>query len=367
MSSRAPWRRRLKNGLALSRGDPDPLSYRLPSLSADRPIVQSAAIRSPYVIRTPGLVRVAVSRAAPGTDGLDDAHALTSEYSRADLLRLERFAAAPFLEYIIPPDIYAPGWRSRSVLPLLELAPSSPPPSSPGADRSVESRPPTENGQPCAWQVPIGPRRVPGRPVTDLASLPAEVQVGINVKRREVAVGLVDESFCPLPAASPPVATFTTAKERRAMPPAPLPSGDIRSGDRLVRATERLTLSQTATAVEPLLSAQPVSKDALSPTRRLIHGALGIPRSRKDPSAPEVIAASPSTPVGKAISKAVPLLTPETSPEATARRPSAESRTSGRLDLKPEPFIREVTKIEVRQHCQLVLALCAEHFARSAT
>ena len=231
-------------------------------------------------------------------------------------------------------------------------------PSSPTADRAVDSRAtPAEVPHPSSWPATsVGPRRVPGKPATETSSVAAiEIQVGIDVKRRvsrhEATVSATSSAVVAAhgPTVTPVADGLGAMAEVDASPSASVEPRNNKAEDELVRAAKRLTLAKTANADEPTPPA-PAGKGGLSPTRRLIHGALGLPRSRKETALdPEVAPPSPSTPAGKPRSAPVPVppLTPDESPESGHRRSSAGRIGSRRSDPRAASFVRDVPKIEV--------------------
>lgn len=178
-----------------------------------------------------------------------------------------------------------------------------------------------------------------------------EVQVGVDVKRRvsgrDSAVGATS-----VVSSAPkygPCAAFTAGIAATMRPPSLSSPVPLHADEQPARTTARPSLSElTAAEEESTPAAVAGSKNGLSPTRRLIHGALGLPRSRKE-RAPvvEVVAVSPSTPVAeKTRMEAVPLLTPDDSPE-TSRRSSGGRGGGRRSDPKAVPIVREVPAVEV--------------------
>lgn len=101
----------------------------------------------------------------------------------------------------------------------------------------------------------------------------------------------------------------------------------------------------------------------LSPTKRLIHGALGLPTPRTSPRSSSRSDAGPASPVAARATTAVDLPTPDTSPD-TADKTSQRRKASGGAPRaeKPAPFVREVPKVEVRLH-RWSLTTCAQNVA----
>lgn len=110
---------------------------------------------------------------------------------------------------------------------------------------------------------------------------------------------------------------------------------------------------------EPAPKDVSTSLEGLSPTKRLIHGALGLPVRRVSSSAvvsvaPEATKIAPSTPARKTMKEATGLPTPEESPEGIkagdGARSDGDKRTisGGRAREKADAYVRDAPKIQVR-------------------
>lgn len=216
--------------------------------------------------------------------------------------------------------------------------------------------------------------RVPGR--ADRGALKIATEVGVAVRRGDVGLGRAMDSEDEVRALADQTCELALVRA----PDEVVDKKGDQVGVHRPLVKEEMTVSpQTNTTqvvsppvarspIDPAIALLPVNEPApkdiplslegSSPTKRLIHGALGLP-VRKSPAsavvsvAPEAAKVAPSTPAGKTKKEATGLPTPEDSPEGNAvgigARDGNRRRVSGgKLREKAEAYVRETPKVQVR-------------------